>query len=100
MKAVITSGNKQYLVAKDDVLEIDLLHSDKKSLSFEPLLVIDDKETLVGTPTVAGHTVIAEIVGETRGEKVLAIRYKAKKRVKKVQGSKQTYTQIKITSVK
>jgi large subunit ribosomal protein L21 len=100
MKAVITSGNKQYLVAKDDVLEVDLLHSDKKSLSFEPLLIIDDKETLVGAPTVAGHTVTAEIVGETRGEKVLAIRYKAKKRVKKVHGSKQTYTQIKITSIK
>ncbi len=100
MKAVITTGNKQYLVAKDDVLEVDLLHSDKKSLSFEPLLVIDDKETLVGTPVVAGHTVTAEIIGETRGEKVLAIRYKAKKRVKKVHGSKQTYTQIKITSIK
>lgn len=100
MKAVITSGNKQYLVAKDDVLEIDLLHSDNKSLSFEPLLIIDDKETLVGAPTVAGHTVTAEIAGEIRGEKVLAIRYKAKKRVKKVHGSKQTYTQIKITSIK
>jgi large subunit ribosomal protein L21 len=100
MKAVITSGNKQYLVAKDDVLEIDLLDSEKKTLSFEPLLVINETETLVGAPTVAGHTVTAEVLGETRGEKVLAIRYKAKKRVKKVHGSKQTYTQIKITAVK
>ena len=31
MKAVITTGGKQYLVAKDDVLEVDLLHSDKKN---------------------------------------------------------------------
>ena len=100
MKAVITSGNKQYLVAKDDVLEVDLLSDDVKTLNFDPLLVINDTETLVGAPTVAGHTVTAEVVGETRGVKVLAIRYKAKKRVKKVHGSKQTYTQIKITAVK
>lgn len=100
MKAVITTGGKQYLVAKDDVLEVDLLHSDKKTLSFEPLLVINEKETLVGAPTVAGHTVTAEIIGESRGEKVTAIRYKAKKRVKKVQGSRQTFSQIKISSIK
>ena len=47
-------------------------------MSFERLLVINEKETLVGAPTVTRHFVTAEIVGETRGEKVLAIRYKAK----------------------
>jgi len=100
MKAVITTGGKQYLVVKDDVLEVDLIHAEKKTLSFDPLLVINEKETLVGAPTVAGHTVTAEIVDEVRGEKVLAIRYKAKKRVKKVHGSRSKLTQIKITSIK
>lgn len=100
MKAVITTGGKQYLVAKDDVLEVDLMHVDKKTLNFDPLLIINEAETLVGAPTVANHSVTAEIVGETRGEKVVAIRYKAKKRVNKVHGSRRTLTQIRITSIK
>lgn len=100
MKAVILSGGKQYLVSKGDVIDVDLLHSDKKTLSFDPLLVITDNETLVGTPAVEGHSVTAEIEGDIKGEKVTAIRYKAKKRVKKVRGHRQQYTKIRITAIK
>lgn len=100
MKAVITSGGKQHLVSSGDVIDVDLLHSDKKTITFDPLLVITDSETLVGEPTVAGHSVTAEVVGDIKGDKVLAIRYKAKKRVKKVRGHRQQYTQIKITAIK
>lgn len=100
MKAVIISGGKQYLVSKGDTVEVDLISSDKKNLTFEPLLVTSEKETLVGTPVVAGHSVTAEIVGDIKGEKVLAIRYKAKKRVNKVRGHRQQYTKIKITDIK
>lgn len=100
MKAVISSGNKQFIVKKDDVIDIDLVDSDKKTLSFDPLLIIADKEVKVGTPSVGGHSVTAEIIGEVKADKVVAIRFKAKKRVKKVQGHRQRYTQIKITSVK
>lgn len=100
MKAVILSGGKQYLVSQGDTVEVDLLNTDKKTVTFDPLLVITDKETLVGTPFVAGHSVSAEVVGDIKGEKVTAIRYKAKKRVKKVRGHRQQYTQIKITAIK
>lgn len=100
MKAIISTGNKQYLVQAGDLLDIELIESDKKSISFDPLLVIADKEVLVGTPLVAGHSVTAEIIGETKGEKVTSIRYKSKKRVHKVHGHRQQYTQIKIISVK
>lgn len=100
MKAIISTGNKQYLVQAGDLLDIEVIESDKKSVTFEPLLVINDKEVLVGTPVVAGHSVTAEVVGETRGDKVLSIRYKSKKRVHKVHGHRQHFTQIKITAVK
>ena len=100
MKAVITSGGKQYLVSQGDVVDVDLLSTDKKTVTFEPLLVISDSETLVGKPSVAGHSVSAEVVGDIKGDKVLAIRYKAKKRVKKVRGHRQQYTQLKITAIK
>lgn len=97
-KAVISTGGHQYLVAEGDVINVELLDAEK-SINFEPLLVIDGDKTDVGSPLVKSVKVSAEIVGNVRGEKVTAIRYKAKKRVRKVHGHKQHYTQIKISKI-
>lgn len=97
-KAIIATGGHQYLVKEGETLEVELLGKDKK-VTFEPLLVIDGDKTTVGAPGVSGMKVTAEVLGEVRGEKVTAIRYKAKKRVKKVHGHKQHLNQIKITSI-
>lgn len=98
-KAIISTGGHQYVVSEGDVLEVELLNTDKKTASFEALLVIDGDKTTVGTPVVDGIKVTADVLGETRGEKVTAIRYKAKKRVKKIHGHKQHLTQIKISKI-
>lgn len=97
-KAIISTGGHQYVVSEGDVLEVELIKSEKTT-TFEPLLVIDGDKVTVGTPAVSGIKVSAEILGETRGEKVTAIRYKAKKRVNKVHGHKQHLTQIKIQKI-
>ncbi len=99
-KAVITTGGKQYLVTEGETLEVELLHADKKTVSFEALLVIDGTKTTVGAPTVKDISVSAEIVEEdVAGDKVTAIRYKPKKRVHKVHGHRQHHTHIKITKI-
>jgi large subunit ribosomal protein L21 len=99
-KAVIATGGKQYLVSEGETIEVELLHATDKSVSFEPLLVIDGDEITVGTPIVAKAKVTAEIVAEDiKADKVTAIRYKAKKRVHKVHGHRQHHTAIKITSI-
>lgn len=98
-KAVILTGGHQYVVSEGDVLEVELIKDDKKSVNFEPLLVIDGDKTTIGTPVVSGAKVTADIVAQVRGEKVTAIRYKAKKRVRKVHGHKQHLTQIKISKI-
>lgn len=97
-KAIISTGGHQYVVAEGDILEVELLSDDKKA-TFEPLLVIDGDKVTVGTPVVSGVKVTADVVAQVRGEKVTAIRYKAKKRVKKVHGHKQHFTQIKISKI-
>lgn len=97
-KAVILTGGHQYIVSEGDVLDVELVKAEK-SLTFEPLLVIDGDKTTVGTPVVSGAKVSADVLGQVRGEKVTAIRYKAKKRVNKIHGHKQTYSQIKITKI-
>lgn len=99
-KAVIATGGKQYLVSEGETVEVELLHSDDKKVSFEPLLVIDGDTVTVGAPSVAKVTVSAEVVeDEVKADKVTSIRYKAKKRVHKVRGHRQRHTAIKITKI-
>ena|SRR5579863_7908528 len=98
-KAVITTGGKQYLVTEGEELEVELV-PDGKSLEFDPLLVIDGDKTSVGQPHVAGAKVTAEVLEQSvKGEKVVAIRYKAKKRVRKVRGHRQARSHIKISKI-
>ena len=99
-KAVIASGGHQYLVTEGQTLEVELLEAGQKGANFEPLLVIDGDTVSVGTPSVSGAKVTADIVEESvKGEKVVAIRYKAKKRVRKVRGHRQRHAVIKIKSI-
>ncbi|OGL31378.1 50S ribosomal protein L21 [Candidatus Saccharibacteria bacterium RIFCSPHIGHO2_12_FULL_41_12] len=99
-KAVIATGGKQYLVSTGDSLEIELVESKDKNITFEPLLVFDDKDVKIGTPTVKDAKVTAEITEQDKQtDKVTSIRYKAKKRVHKVRGHRQRKTIIKITKI-
>ena len=100
-KAIITSGGKQYLVTEGDEVKVELLEDGtKKTISFEPLLVIDGAMTDVGNPTVSGAKVTADVIdSDTAGDKVLSIRYKSKKRVHKVRGHRQHHATLKITKI-
>lgn len=99
-KAVIATGGKQYIVTEGETIEVELLHADGKTVTFEPLMVIDGSSVSVGAPTVAKAKVTAEIVeDEVKDDKVMAIRYKAKKRVHKVRGHRQRHTVLKVTSI-
>lgn len=99
-KAVILTGGHQYLVSEGETLEVDLLDPAQQTTAFEALLVIDGDTVSVGTPTVAGVKVTADIVEQSvKGDKVVAIRYKPKKRVRKVRGHRQRHAVIKIKSI-
>lgn len=98
-KAVIATGGHQYIVAEGETLEVELL-PEQKTHTFDALLLIDGKDTKVGTPAVSGVKVSAETVEqEVKADKVIAIRYKPKKRVRKIRGHRQRHTQIKITKI-
>jgi large subunit ribosomal protein L21 len=99
-KAVIATGGKQYLVSEGESLEVELLDTDGKTVSFEPLLVIDGDNVVVGTPNVAKSKVTAEVVAaEIKADKVTSIRYRPKERIHKLHGHRQHLTVIKITSI-
>jgi large subunit ribosomal protein L21 len=99
-KAVIQTGGKQYLVSEGETFDVELVESEKGKISFDALLVIDGDKADVGAPTVAKVKVNADVVAEDiQADKVMSIRYKAKKRVHTVRGHRQHHTKLKITSI-
>src|SRR3989344_611853 len=99
-KAVFATGGKQYIVSEGDVIEVDLLKDTKKA-TFDTLMVIEGDKVSVGRPLVEVVKIAADITEQVvKAEKVIAIRFKAKKRVKKVRGHRQRHTQIKITKIR
>ncbi len=102
MYAVIETGGKQYRVEVGTELEVELLDVEPgQSITLERvLLVADGAEAAVGTPVVDGAAVDAEVVGQTRGDKVIAFKYrpKARRRVKK--GHRQDLTVLRIADIR
>jgi large subunit ribosomal protein L21 len=102
MYAVIETGGKQYRVEVGTQLEVELLDVEPgQSITLERvLLVADGDDAAVGTPVVDGAAVDAEVVGATRGEKVIAFKYrpKARRRVKK--GHRQELTVLRINDIR
>ena len=98
--AVIATGGKQYRVQEGDKLEVELLGTADKTVTFsEVLLVVDGEAVNVGTPTVPGVTVTAELMGTVKGEKIEVFKYKSKSRYRKHTGHRQQYSQVKITAI-
>ena len=101
MYAVIKTGGKQYRVAPNDVLTVEKLAGDAGAkVEFgEVLMVGGDAGTKVGAPTVAGAKVLAEVVEQTRGPKVIAFKKRRRKNSRRKRGHRQELTTVKITSI-
>ena len=98
MFAIIKTGGKQYRVKKDDVLLIEKVEGkDGAKISFDEVLAVGDK---VGTPTVKGASVAAEIVKQARGERVIVFKKIRRHGYKRKNGHKQDLTLVKIVDIK
>ena len=101
--AVIQTGGKQYIVSEGDTLKIEKIIGDHKvgeSITFSDVLLVDDgSNTTIGTPTIPGAKVSAEIQKITKAKKVVVIKYKAKSNYFKKRGHRQPYFEVKITKL-
>jgi large subunit ribosomal protein L21 len=101
MYAVIKTGGKQYRVAANDILEIERLEGTAGTdLTFDQVLMIGaEGSTKIGTPTVAGAKVIAELVDQTRGPKLINFKKRRRKNSRRKKGHRQDLTTIRIKSI-
>ncbi|MHB1021519.1 MAG: 50S ribosomal protein L21 [Acidobacteriaceae bacterium] len=97
MYAVIRTGGKQYRVAPGDVVKIEKAENESGTVEFSDVLAVGSDSGSV--ETAAGAKVIASVVTEGRGSKVLVFHYKRKKQYKKLQGHRQSFTEVRINEI-
>lgn len=99
MYAVIKTGGKQQKVKTGDVIEVEKLIHEGQTMSFHPILVVDDDgNTHVGAEA-AKATVTAMPLGEKKGDKVKIFKYRPKSGYAKRGGHRQLLTLLEITDV-
>ena len=101
MYAILETGGKQYKVRPGDTLQVEKLPGeagDTVELN-RVLMVADDETVAVGKPLVAGAKVLAELVGQGRGPKIIVFKYKAKVRYRRKTGHRQSLTTLRITEI-
>ncbi len=102
MFAVVETGGKQYKVAPGDQLDIEYLGVEAgQQFDLGRVLMVgsDGGEVLVGSPLVDGARVVATVVAEHRGDKLIVFKYKAKKRYRRKNGHRQMLTRVSIDDI-
>jgi large subunit ribosomal protein L21 len=101
MYAIIKTGGKQYRVAPDDTFEVERLPGnagDTIELG-EVLMIAGETGIEVGAPLVAGASVTAELVAQTRGDKIIIFKKRRRKHYRRRQGHRQDLTLLKVTAI-
>ena len=100
MYAVIKTGGKQYRVSEGDTLRIEKLDGEVGSkLELGEVLMVGGDKVAVGSPTVKGAKVTAEIVAQDRAKKIVVFKMRRRKNYRRKQGHRQPYTEIRITGI-
>ncbi|MFH0740061.1 MAG: 50S ribosomal protein L21 [bacterium] len=110
MLAVIKTGGKQYVVTPGQKLKIEKLEIEVgQDVVFDQVLLLvkegaasakaSASQVEIGEPLVEGAKVTGKVLVQGKAKKVIALRYKAKKRVAVKKGHRQRYTEVEITKV-
>ncbi len=101
MYAIVRTGGHQYRVAPGDIIKVERLEAEPGSQVElgEVLMVSGDDGVQVGTPTVSGAKVIAKVLRQGKGEKLVVFKYKPKKRYRRKTGHRQNITMLSIKEI-
>lgn len=101
MYAIVLTGGKQFKVAEGEQICVEKLNANVgDKVKLDVLMLVDGEKVETGTPTLADHEVVAEVLEQGKQDKIIVFKYREKKRTRKTQGHRQPYTKLKIVSVK
>jgi len=100
--AIIRTGGKQYRVNPGEVVRVERLEGEVGSTITldDVLLVAGDGEAHVGSPRLAGASVVGTVVGQDRDAKVRVFKYKKRKHYRRTRGHRQSFTAVRIDAVR
>ena len=101
MYAIFENGSHQYRVAEGDVLTIDRQPGEHGTeLTFDKVLLLSGEAgATIGTPLVAGATVVARIIRQFRDKKIIIQKFRRRKNMRRKRGHRQYMTTVKVLSV-
>ena len=99
--AIIETGGKQYKVSASKILEIEKLNAKVgDTVKFKNVLLLnDDKNTEIGSPSISGATVEAKLLDNVKDRTVLIFHKRRRKHSRKKNGHRQRHSKIQITKI-
>ena len=101
MYAIVEIAGQQFKVEKDRRVYVQRLKAEEGAqVTFDRVMLVDnDGDVKVGTPTVSGANVTATVLQHLKGDKVLVFKKKRRKGYQKMNGHRQYLTSIQINSI-
>lgn len=101
MYAIIETGGKQYRVSAGQSIEVEQLPANVGEIVEinDVLLLADNGEIVVGAPTVEGARVLATVLEQGRGRKVIVFKFRSGNRYQRKRGHRQAYTRLRIEDI-
>jgi large subunit ribosomal protein L21 len=99
--AIVETGGKQYRVNEGDYLDVEKLQPDEEGMvCLDKVLVLStDEGVKVGTPYLEGVRVMAKVIKQDKGPKIIGFKYKAKENYRRRYGHRQPYSNIRIEKI-
>jgi large subunit ribosomal protein L21 len=98
--AIVRAGATQQKVAVGDVIEIDQVSTAVgETLTLPVVMAVDGDDVTTDAKALGNAAVTVEVLGGTKGPKIIIQKYKNKTGYKKRQGHRQKYTQVKVTDI-
>jgi large subunit ribosomal protein L21 len=98
--AIVRAGATQQKVAVGDVIEIDKVETGVgESVTLPVVLVVDGEKVTSDAAKLGKASVTVEVLGATKGPKIIIQKYKNKTGYKKRQGFRAALTKVKVTSI-
>ena len=101
MYAIVHTGGRQFRMEPDATLRIPKVDVKVgQTLELDRVLMIQgDSGTTVGTPTVDGAKVVAEVLEQGRDKKIIVFKKKRRKRYQRKNGHRQPFTAIRVKEI-
>mgnify|MGYP000970301854 CR=1 FL=1 len=100
MFAIIQTGGKQLRVVEGQEIFVEKLDVEANdSYEFTEVLAVGGDSVTIGQPLVEGAKVVAKVLKQGRGRKIIVFKYNKRKNYRRKQGHRQAYTKLVIEKI-